>query len=638
MPTAEQKVAALMQGYDPSDSDADEIAVEISNDPEMVAVLTKGQRKILVQGLFDGPTDEGEEDAAMRILKGANKSDLNWIENQLGWGELSSELDTPDIALLRGRTGNLSSFDYTDDDSDNIASAIADHPTWLANFNSTKKTKLIRALFDGKTYASEEADALTILRSLYGSPDTLLKVIRDLGWPLLESELGTDALAELRMQTLDFKDFDYTDGFADEIAEEFAKHPSVLKKLTRGKRKLLVKALFDGDTPEAEEDAALAIMLSEPTGSGMIKLCCDVGGWGQLFSELDGDALDEIAASIAKKLDADGRIFLAEAPWLWQQLPLSGNQSGGSVQAIIDAMPLSAKKALQDKFIQKRSPLLSQIRSRLRRGQEVEEDFVLSLVFAIKHLVQKTSYRASESTQLQWEVHYTFLVAHNLYEGDYGQLVKFLPDMADETFAKEQRVAVFQVFRRFAPDFTAMGELMKKYGDSDQKQRVKRFGNVKDAFLGSFDADADAQSLLDQILAALADVGEAVTGELEDVRAMLADMAASLQTVATWSTFTGDATDDEARSFINHLNSLTAFGNINILSRLPTSAKEKLCNFCIDGQTLDEDEESILRVLTTTKKANRAEYFQLLAALSMTTLDDNIQGDQWDSFMALLGC
>jgi hypothetical protein len=119
---------------------------------------------------------------------------------------------------------------------------------------------------------------------------------------------------------------------------------------------------------------------------------------------------------------------------------------------------------------------------------------------------------------------------------------------------------------------------------------------------------------------------------------MLGDIADSLKTVATWDAFTGDATDDEARSFINHLNSLTASGNINILSRLPTDAKEKLCNFCIDGQTLDEDEESILRVLTTTKKANRAEYFQLLAALSLTTLDDNIQGDQWNSFMALLGC
>lgn len=638
MPDAKTKVAALMQGYDPSDSDADDIAVQISKDPALVAVLTKNQRRLLVLGLFDGPTPASEEQAAMVILKGASKSDLNWIENKIGWDDLSSELGTSDIALLRGRTGNLNGFVFTDADSDNIASAIAKHPTWLANFSSGEKKVLVQALFDGKTWADEEADALTILRSLYATPSALFNVVRGIGWPNIESELGTPAIAELRMQTLDFKDFDPTDGFADEVAEAFAKHPSVLKKLTRGQRALLVKALFDGDTPEAEEDAALKILLTEPTGEGLLKLCCDVGGWGQLRSELDGDALDDLAADISRKLDADGRILLAEAPFLYAGLPINGNLPGKSVEGTVNAMTIAKQKALQDAALLKKGRLLSQLRSRFRRGQEMEEDFELTLTFALDHLAANTKHRMAETRQMRWEVHYTFMAASNLYEGDYGQLVKLLPDMADPEFPLERRIAVFEVFRRFSPDFQAVGELFKKYGDADQKQRLQRFKNVKEAFLHSFDAALPPQTILDEIVAALADVGEVVAGELEDVRAMLAQIAQDLKMAANWDAFTGGSTDDESRAFIALLASMSASGNINILSRLPTWGKQKLCNLCIDGFTGDEDEEAILKVLSTTKKANRAEYFQLLSTLTWTTLDDNIHGDQWDSFMALLGC
>jgi hypothetical protein len=293
---------------------------------------------------------------------------------------------------------------------------------------------------------------------------------------------------------------------------------------------------------------------------------------------------------------------------------------------------------LIDLFLKKWTSLLSQIRSRLRRGQDVEEEFELALAFTLDQLAANTQHRVSQVAQLRHEVHYTFLVARNVYEGDYGALVKLLPDMADPELPKVRRIAVFEVFRRFSPDFTAMRELMKKYGDADQKVRLTRFENVKDAFLHSFDASLDPQSLLDQILDALAGVGETVAGTLDDLRAMIGDLSKELKMIVTWDSFTGGAEDDNARMFIAQLASMPASGNVNILSRLPTYAKQKLCGFCIDGFTGDEDEEAILKVLSTTRKSNRAEFFQLLAALTFTTLDDNIHGDQWDSFLALLAC
>ncbi|HEU0055611.1 MAG TPA: hypothetical protein VFQ39_20625 [Longimicrobium sp.] len=627
-----------MKGYDPTNGDSDDIALKIADDPAMVAVLTKNQRKLLVLGLFNGNTPASEEKAAMTILKAANKSDLNWIENQIGWEDLYSELDTDDVALLRGRTGNLDNFDPTDDDADNIAVAIANHPSWLANFNPSAKLVLVRALLDGKTYASEENAALKILRSLYGSPTVLLQVVRDLTWPRLESELGTAALAELRIQTLDFKDFDPTDDNADEIAEKFAARPDVLKKLTRNQRRMLVEALFGDYTPESQEDAARDILLSEPTGNGLAQLCCDVGGWERLLYELDGDALDAISASISKKLDADGRIFLAAAPWLYQQLPINGTLPGKSVEAIVNALPKAKQVALLDTFLENWAALVSQLRSRFRRGQDVEEEFELTLTFAIARLAANTGHRVGEATQLRFEVRYTFLAARNLYEGDYGALAEVLPDMADPEFPLERRVAVFQVFLRLSPDFTAMRELMKKYGNADQRVRLQRFDNVKDAFIHAFDATLPPQSLLDQIREQLNAVGEAVTGTLVDLRAMIGILAQELLFIPTWDSFTGNMVDDNARMFISLLDSMPSSGNINILSRLPTYAKQKLCGFCFDGFTVDEDEEAILNVLTTTKASNRAEFFQLLAALTFTTLDAKIHGEEWESFLALLRC
>lgn len=624
-----QKVADLMANYDPSSSDADDIALEIAADPKLVAVLTKDQRRLLVLGLFDGPTPAAEEDAAMVILDKANKADLNWIIGKIGWPAFYSELDTPCVAKLRGRSGNLVGFVHTDDDADNIASIIASHSSWLKNFSVNGKVLLVRALFDGKTYSSEEADAMKILRSLYATPTALQKAVTKLTWPLLEAELDADALAELRIKTLDFTDFDPTDSFADEVALAFAQDGAALAKLSRSNRKQLVEALLDGDTGEDEEDAARDILLSEPSGSGLIKLCCDVGGWPRLFSELDGDALTEIAAAIAVKLDLEKRLLAKSLPWLYE--------SDADIPALIAALTPEQQNALIDKLLLARQGLMAQVKGNLRRGLGLEDDFEIAFAATVDALLSHGQYQAARLGQLKYEIYYTLLVARNLYEMDYGQLVKYLPDMADGALPAEKRSAVFQVFRLFAPEFSAMAEWVGAAGDADQQARLKRFNNVKDAFILNFNAQAAPQDLLDQILAALKDIGEEVIGSIDDLRAMLAQLAKELATIVTLDNFTGAAADDNARLFINRLKSMTQ-GSVNILARLPLAAKQQLCAYCLDGFTGDEDEEAILNVLSVTKQASHAEYFQLLTALTMTVLDDSIQGDEWDSFLALLKC
>src|SRR5262245_33728142 len=54
--------------------------------------------------------------------------------------------------------------------------------------------------------------------------------------------------------------YDPEDGDADEKAEKIARDPELCKYLTKNQRAELVKGLFDGDTGEAEEDAAMQIL------------------------------------------------------------------------------------------------------------------------------------------------------------------------------------------------------------------------------------------------------------------------------------------------------------------------------------------------------------------------------------------
>src|SRR5262245_11380141 len=94
---AQARIREIMGDYDPEDGDADEKAEKIAGDPELCKYLTKEQRAELVKGLFDGDTGEGEEDAAMQILRTADTEDLKWVVSNVGWEELDDELDGHDL-------------------------------------------------------------------------------------------------------------------------------------------------------------------------------------------------------------------------------------------------------------------------------------------------------------------------------------------------------------------------------------------------------------------------------------------------------------------------------------------------------------------------------------------------------------
>jgi hypothetical protein len=55
----------------------------------------------------------------------------------------------------------------------------------------------------------------------------------------------------------------------------------------------------------------------------------------------------------------------------------------------------------------------------------------------------------------------------------------------------------------------------------------------------------------------------------------------------------------------------------------------------LKGGTFDDDEDSILRILKTSKSRSRAEFCQLVSGAGWKQLDSSFDGQQYDDLQAL---
>jgi hypothetical protein len=99
---AQERIKQIMGNYDPEDGDADAKAEQIANDAELSKYLTKEQRAQLIRGLFDGSTDDDEEEAAMKLLRSASGEDVKWIVGNIGWETLEDELKGDQLDQIPG--------------------------------------------------------------------------------------------------------------------------------------------------------------------------------------------------------------------------------------------------------------------------------------------------------------------------------------------------------------------------------------------------------------------------------------------------------------------------------------------------------------------------------------------------------
>jgi hypothetical protein len=214
----------LLQGYDPGSSDADEIAERIANDPDLLAALTKEQRLMLIRGLFDGSTGEGEEDAAMRLLtEGTGPDELKWLVDRIGWDELDDELDGHDLdAISKGLTkvpagknsieGILAQFgikNVEDMDASKVRDLIKKK---LAEMSGQQKADLAKKLLDGR---KDILDEFTNLRRI-----GLLSTSKSQAMQTILNELAKGAPQQIKSDLVRFSHrIAYTERIAGNLEE-----------------------------------------------------------------------------------------------------------------------------------------------------------------------------------------------------------------------------------------------------------------------------------------------------------------------------------------------------------------------------------------------------------------------------------
>src|SRR5262245_35468847 len=145
-------------------------------------------------------------------------------------------------------------------------------------------------------------------------------------------------------------DYDPEDGDSDEKAQQIAGDPELCKYLTKEQRAELVKGLFDGDTGEDEEDAAMQILRSANPDD--LKWVVGNVGWDELDSELDEGDLTEINTLMARPSPAQtdqvlDQVGISDAD-LDPKDGLEWSEFENQVQAMLNSMSAEERQKLID--------------------------------------------------------------------------------------------------------------------------------------------------------------------------------------------------------------------------------------------------------------------------------------------------
>ena len=299
-------------------------------------------------------------------------------------------------------------------------------------------------------------------------------------------DMGTDEAKNAQAKIQDIMgSYDPEDDDADEKAEKIAGDPELCKYLTRDQRAELVKGLFDGSTGEDEEDAAMVIIRTASPDD--LKWVVDSVGWDDLEDELDDGDLDEINSLLA-------RPSLAESGEVFDEVGISDadmDPKDGLEWSEFEHRVQDKLNSLSPDEVQKhaRPPGGAQKRYAERNCRPAAGGTRRTKAHYLKRIVElladKTSDPAAKSRlqQLAFEIQYTRDVSENLPDGDYAQLLNFLPTLADPNASVEERTG--RAFRDSAPagrriarngnDGGRNGNAQSKGADAAVHEYLRRF-------------------------------------------------------------------------------------------------------------------------------------------------------------------
>jgi len=353
-------------------------------------------------------------------------------------------------------------------------------------------------------------------------------------------------------------DYDPEDGDSDEKAQQIAGDTELCKYLTKEQRAELVKGLFDGSTGEDEEDAAMQILRT--ANKEDLKWVTNNVGWEALDDELDSHDIDELSRLLAQPDPvADtpvGSVFdefgITPAD-LEPETGLEMAELKKKIQESLAGMSDEQIAKLANDLLTNKKDMLKEIAGLERKGLNSKADKLRAILDEVaKHVSGDAK---SQLTQFSWQIHYTSHISEELKSGDYAELLKFLPDLADPSLPKEKRVALYETLDNFRPELRAMEEVIREFGSIDQKASLNRFMNTYNAFMSEFNADLPAETVLQAILNRLGKVAKGAEDSIQDFRTAVGAAADDIRETLTLSYILETASDDRAREITQSLYS-----------------------------------------------------------------------------------
>ena len=217
---------------------------------------------------------------------------------------------------------------------------------------------------------------------------------------------------------------------------------------------------------------------------------------------------------------------------------------------------------------------------------------------------------------------------------DYQPLNRVVADLVDPVLTNAQRIACRDTCQALRLEFAAAAKAVEVLGSSEAKVTVNRFMGALQAGLVTFSPTLPPPTAVAAIIAALGNVGNTLSVLLATINA-LPDALSGAITLS--NIFRADR-DDRARQLIGELATQGS------LARLAFTIKLQMVNWLLTSPgfltidvTTDDEENAINSVLQAAKHYDQAELHQLVRGATWESLDSNIQGDEFDHLLNIMG-
>jgi hypothetical protein len=403
---------------------------------------------------------------------------------------------------------------------------------------------------------------------------------------------------------------------------------SLRQNITKAKAKY-VYDLADGFTDDDDEDAIRDTMTSSENSYELIRMVGAMGGWEGLDDELTEAYLDQIGTQLAQVLDQRDYVVYQ---LIRRYLVLLDYNIGPNSPTLGDCFtrlmqwPVEFQADEIDLLLSRKADLLKGITSATMRDRTNMVNAARILPAVIQSYLTLMPHRFNELVALMHEANYTTRIGDLLVRLDYSPLYQVIADMVNPGLTNAQRIACRDTCMRMSLEFAAAAKAVEVVGSNEAKSTVNRFMETLKAALDNFPPTLPAPGAVAAIIAVLGSVGNT----LSELMTAVSNLPDALAGAITLGALLGTDDDDKARQLTSEMSSQGCLANASF------KVKITCINAALDGWTVDDDENSINRVMQASKWYCQAELYQLAAAATWDSLYSGVDGDEYDTLLGLL--